>query len=134
VLSKQEEELERREVFENDRRVREQQQAAGSTFFQHGQVQADEVNQGRFAATGVPRVIGSTATVASMYPAASASHQTALPDEPPTGYAINEMPPLDPVPEQGIETSEARDIGGAPSSTPCEDVAAPPSSSSQERR
>jgi hypothetical protein len=63
MLSKQEEDQERRETLENDRLVREAEQRRilleGTTMFQHGQSQADEINQGRFAATGVPHVTGS---------------------------------------------------------------------------
>ena len=63
MLTRQEEEQERRETLENDRLVREAEQRRllleGTTMFQHGQSQADEVNQGRFAATGVPHVTGS---------------------------------------------------------------------------
>jgi hypothetical protein len=84
---------ERQAVLENDRLVREQQKKVeGSTFFQHSQSLADETSGGRSAATGSPRVIGSTPAPASQYPAASAAHQTELPPEPPTGYRIDEMP------------------------------------------
>jgi hypothetical protein len=94
MLSRQEEELERRAVLENDRRVREQQkrQSEGTTFHQHAQAQADETNQGRFAATGVPNVIGPTPI--PKYPAASSSWQIQLPDEPPLGFdnpALDEL-------------------------------------------
>jgi hypothetical protein len=58
MLSKQEEEQERRETLENDRLVREAEHQrllrGGTTFHQFAQSFADEVNQGRFAATGVP--------------------------------------------------------------------------------
>jgi hypothetical protein len=63
---------ERRRTLENDRQLLERE---GSTFYQDGLSQADEISQGRFAATGSPRVIGSTPTPASQYPAASA-HQS----------------------------------------------------------
>jgi len=81
---------ERKAVLENDRRILLEQQ--GSTFFQHGQAQADEINQGRFRATGTPSVIGSTPDLAKAYPAASAAHQTQLPPEEPLGYRIDAMP------------------------------------------
>jgi hypothetical protein len=54
MLSKQEEEQERRETLENDRKVLER----GSTFHQHAQAQAAEMSQGRFAAMGKPHVVG----------------------------------------------------------------------------
>jgi hypothetical protein len=91
MLSRQEEEAERRATLENDRLVREQQQR-GSTFHQHAQAQADELSQGRFAATGAPRVIGATPSPAAQYPAASAAHQTELPPEQPLGYRVDAMP------------------------------------------
>jgi len=85
MLSRQEEEQERRETLENDRLVRQQQkqQSEGTTFHQHAQAQADEINQGRFAATGAPNVIGAKSLVAAAYPAASPTWQIQLPDEPP---------------------------------------------------
>jgi hypothetical protein len=64
----------------------------GTTMQQFAQSQADEINQGRFAATGVPNVIGAKPGVAQMYPAASAAHQVDLPKEEPLGFAIDEMP------------------------------------------
>jgi hypothetical protein len=94
----------------------------------HGRAQAEaNIEQGRFTQVTAATVIGSKSGVASAYPAASSAHQTQLPDEPPTGYAIDEMAPLDPVPEQGVKTSEARDHGGAPSSHSPGVVAPPPS-------
>ena len=86
----QEERAEKRRVMLQDADVRQQQKT--STFHQHAQAQADEISQGRFAATGVPRVIGSTSTPAAQYPAASAAHQTELPPEQPLGYRVDEMP------------------------------------------
>jgi hypothetical protein len=49
VLSKQEEEAERRATLENDRKVREQQER-GTTMFQHAQSHANDEAGGRFAA------------------------------------------------------------------------------------
>jgi hypothetical protein len=108
MLSKQEEEQERREVLENDRKVREQHR--GSTYHQYGLAQADELSGGRFGALGTPTVTG--ATPIPRYPAASAAHQIQLPDESPTGYDINEMPPLDSIPEPSLPCA-AQDTGGA---------------------
>jgi hypothetical protein len=79
---------------EKRRIIREQQQ--GGTFFQHGLAQADELSQGRFAATGAPRVVGSTPNPAAQYPAASSAHQTELPPEQPLGYSVDDMPGLEP--------------------------------------
>jgi hypothetical protein len=89
MLSRQEDDYERRATLENDLKVLEQQ---GSTFHRHAQSQADEVNQGRFAATGAPRIVGGSPGVAAMYPAAAPSHQVSLPPEEPLGYSIDQMP------------------------------------------
>jgi hypothetical protein len=90
MLSRQEEELERRATLENDLKVLEQRR--GSTFHQHAQAQADEVNQGRFRSIGVPNVIGATAGVASQYPAAGAHQADPVGPEPSLGHDVNQMP------------------------------------------
>jgi hypothetical protein len=92
TTSDQEDQAERRETLDNDLKVLRQQ---SSTFHQHAQAQADEISQGRYRATGVPRVVGSTPTPASQYPAASAAHQTELPPEEPLGYRVDAMPELE---------------------------------------
>jgi hypothetical protein len=75
----------------------------GSTYHQHGLAQADEIHQGRFAATtgGAPRVIASTPNVGGQYsqlpessPWSGAQPEPGL--EPPTGYCIDEMPGFGP--------------------------------------
>jgi len=93
MTTDQEEQAEKRRVMLQDAGVRQQQQT--STFHQHAQAQADEISQGRYRATGVPRVVGSTPTPASQYPAASAAHQTELPPEGPLGYRVDAMPGLE---------------------------------------
>jgi hypothetical protein len=94
MLSRQEEEQERREVLENDRKVRELQQAQGGTFFQHGLAQALDTAGGRYgAAMGAAHVTGSTPI--PNYPAAGAHQADPVGLEPPIGYDINEMPALD---------------------------------------
>jgi hypothetical protein len=126
MLSRQEEEQERRETLENDLKVLRER---GSTFHQHGLAQADEINQGRFAATGAPRVVGSTPTPASQYPAASAAHQTELPPEQPLGFAIDQMPSDEP--SAGLSAVQATGGAAAPSAPP--DVEPAPPSSPAER-
>jgi hypothetical protein len=77
---------------ERRRRLREQD---SSTLHQHGQSAADEISQGRFAATGAPTVIGSEPTV--RYPELPSdpwSGTDPVPDEPPLGYRIDAMPEL----------------------------------------
>jgi hypothetical protein len=100
MLSKHEEERERRETLENDRRVREQQkQSEASTFHQHAQAAADDLAGGRFAGVNPSTVVGSEPAV--KYPAASPTWQIQLPDEPPLGF---DNPALD-------ESSMAASIG-----------------------
>ena len=92
MLSSQEEQEERRRVALQDADVRrQQQQAQGGTFHAHAQAQANELSGGRFAATGSPRVVGSTPNPSAQYPAASVAHQTELPPEEPLGIDINAM-------------------------------------------
>ena len=86
--SAQDEQRERQRVFAQDQSLR------GSTFHQHALADAN-TPQGRFSAHAAATVIGSKARIASAYPAASAAHQTELPPEPPTGYAIDAMPDLE---------------------------------------
>ena len=74
MLSRQEEEAERRATLENDRRVREQQ-AQATTMHQRAVADAS-IETGRFTAVNAAHVVGSTPTPASQYPAASAAHQT----------------------------------------------------------
>src|SRR6516165_7594221 len=93
MTTDQEEQAEKRRVMLQDAGVRQQQQT--STFHQHAQAQADEISQGRYRATGVPRVVGSTPTPASQYPAASAAYQTELPPEGQLGYRVDAMPGLE---------------------------------------
>jgi hypothetical protein len=106
---------ERLATLENDRKVLEQR---GSTFHQHAQSQAAELSGGRFAAVGAPRVVGSTAGVASQYPAASAAHQTELPPEQPLGIDINAMPGDEPSAElSAVEQLGDLTSADAPSTT-----------------
>jgi hypothetical protein len=96
----------------------------GTTFHQHAQAFADEVNQGRFAATGVPTVTGSTPV--PQYPAGAHQFDPCGP-EPSLGFSVNDLEP-----SMGA-TRPTEDTGGAegaPSSSPLVDVepAAPPSS------
>ena len=99
---------ERRAVLENDRKVLEQQ---GSTYFQHGQSQADEVNQGRFAATGSPRVIGATPT--PQYPQAGPPFQRdPVPNEPP--LSAHENPALEETSTPPVSVEATDDPADAP--------------------
>jgi hypothetical protein len=86
-------------LSEQEEAVREQQQKQrreGTTFFQHAQAHNLDVAGGRYgAAMGAPRVIGSTAMPAQ-YPAASPHQSDPAGTEPPLGYDVNEMVPLEP--------------------------------------
>jgi hypothetical protein len=86
MLSSQEEKIERMRVFAQDQSLRT------GTYLSHTH---DDIHQGRFAAMGPAVVVGSTQF--PNYPAASAAHQTKLPDEPPLGYRIDDLNPCDPV-------------------------------------
>ena len=92
--SAQDEQAERRRVFAQDQSLRNQ----GGTMHAHALADA-ETPRGRFSAVSNAYVVGSKPDVASAYPAASSAHQTELPPEPPTGYAIDAMPELDPGPD-----------------------------------
>jgi hypothetical protein len=127
MLSKQEEEQERRATIENDRLVREAEhrriQREGTTMYQHAQSAANDEAGGRFASVNPTRVIGATPNIAAAYPAASTAHQTELPPEPPLSAYENPTLGESSMAVGGLPFIE--DTGGAPSS-PCEDVVAPP--------
>jgi hypothetical protein len=87
----------------------------GTTFHQHAQAFADEINQGRFAVTGVPTVTG--ATPIPSYPAASPSWQIQLPDEPPLGFdnpALDESSAAPPAEATGAPAGAAAAAGSLP--------------------
>ena len=91
MLTSQEEQEERRRVALQDADLRRQQQQGG-TFHAHAQAQADEMSQGRFAAIGSPRVVGSTPI--PIYPQASTPFQSdPVPIEPPLGYSVAQVEP-----------------------------------------
>ena len=92
MLSRQEEELERRETLRNDASVREQAEhrrvyapdqslpKQSSTYHQHAITDAD-IPRGRFSAIANAQVVGATAVPS--YPACSPALAVQLPDEPP---------------------------------------------------
>jgi hypothetical protein len=107
---------------EKRRILREQ----ATTMFQHAVSHANDEAGGRFAALGTPHVTGSSPI--PNYPSAAAHQRDPVGTEPPLGYAIDDMPPLEPSTNNALP-SPVEDTGGAPSSAP-PDVAAPPPSSS----
>jgi hypothetical protein len=119
---------ERREVLENDRRVREQQQAQGSTFHAHAQAQAGELSGGRFASLGASTVTG--ATPIPKYPAAGAHQSDPVGIEPPLGIDINAMPGLENPADVSVSPS-AEPGGAAAPSVPPDVEPAPPSFSNK---
>jgi hypothetical protein len=90
MLSSQIEQEERRRTLDNDRRLREQ----CGTFHQFAEAEA-QTPMGRFSQVTTAYVIGSTPTPAAAYPAASAHQHDPCGQEPPLGYRIDEMEPLE---------------------------------------
>jgi hypothetical protein len=80
---------ERRETLKNDLKVLRER---GGTYHQHGVAQAGELSGGRFAATGVPTVTGTTPV--PNYPAAGAHQGDPVGTEPPLGYSVAICPGL----------------------------------------
>lgn len=94
MLSRQEEELQRKMVLENDRRILEQQRAKdqSGTFLSHTHI--DDAG-GRFAGVNAATVVGQEPV--AKYPQASTPWQgpDLVGDEPPTGYEIHAVEPLE---------------------------------------
>jgi hypothetical protein len=114
MLSKHEEQRERRETLLNDQRVREQ----GSTFHQFAEADA-RTPRGRFSAVDAATVVGAQPTV--NYPAAAAHQHDPCGQEPPTGYCTDAMPELEATssaPERSKTTSMICGSEGAPSIAP----------------
>jgi hypothetical protein len=94
MLSKQEEQAERRRVLANDLSVRQQQQREqASTYL--AQTHIDDAG-GRFASVNAASIVG--ANPIPNYPAAAAHQADPCGQEPPLGYAIDAMPALEPTP------------------------------------
>jgi hypothetical protein len=99
-LSRQEEQQDRLDVLRNEQRLRN----PGTTLNQFAESEAN-IDRGRFAAHEQSRVIGSEPL--PRYPQLPASSPWAGPDlvptEPPLGYAIDELVPLEPSPSPAQE-------------------------------
>ena len=112
MLENQIDQLERKRVLDNDRKVR------GASM--HAFAEADAaIPLGRFTQVTAATVVGSTSNAAAAYPAASAAHQTELPPENPLGYAIDEMP-LEP--SSSVAQATDPTSTDAPSPNPLDDV------------
>ena len=85
---------EKRRVLANDLSVLRQQRE-GSTYFQH--THPEDEGGGRFSAINSATVIG-TAPIPQYpeLPTNSPSHHDPVPDEPPLGFSVNEMVPIEP--------------------------------------
>jgi hypothetical protein len=93
MLSKQEQQEERRGTFAPDQSIPPQ----ATTFYQRAQADVAMMPRDRYSLAQVTTayVVGSKSDVASAYPAAAAHQRDPVPDEPSLGYAINEVePPL----------------------------------------
>jgi hypothetical protein len=131
VTEHQREQEERKRVTLQDVDLRRQQQEREraerglNTYAAFAQADIEIPGRHGVAQTTPPRVIGTTPNIAAAYPAASAAHQTELPPEPP--LSAYENPVLG---ESSMAmawwSSSIEDTGGAPSSSPCEGVVAPP--------
>jgi hypothetical protein len=130
MLSKQEEQIEREAVQENDRRVREQQQT--STNLDHARAAANDTAGGRYAGVSPTTVVGTEPGVKYPQLPASSPWSGSQPEpgiEPPLGF---DNPALDE--SSAGATSSPADTGGAEApSFSASDVehAAPPSSSTE---
>jgi hypothetical protein len=103
----------KRKTLLNDARVHEQQQA--STFHQYAQSTANDEAGGRFAAINAVSVVGAEPAV--RYPAAAAHQRDPVPTEPPLGYCVDEMAPLEPsTVSSSFPVEETGDPAPAPSS------------------
>jgi hypothetical protein len=87
MLSKQEEQQDRREVLRNDAKVR------GATFSDFAQAEASEA-RGRFTAHERSTVIGSAPSPASAYPAGPAWTCDPVGPEMPLGYSVEDHEPV----------------------------------------
>ena len=103
MLSSQEEQIERARTLENDRKVREQ----GSTFLSHTHSDLG----GRYALVSPQTVVG--ADPIPNYPPAAAHQQDPCGQEPPLGYAIDELELASPAQATG-EPLSASPLGGSP--------------------
>jgi hypothetical protein len=128
VLSKDEEARERRETLENDRLVREAEQRRiqleGTTMHQHAQSAVNDEAGGRFASVNPTTVVGAEPAVKYPQLPASSPWSGTQPEpgiEPPLGF---DNPALN---ESSTFNGCVEVPGGAPSSTPCGGVVAPPS-------
>ena len=102
---------ERRATFANDRKVREQQQQ-GTTFKAFADAEARV--PGRFEHVAAAHVVGTTPDPAQAYPAASIQSDP-VGIEPPLGYRVDEMIPLESSAVPVVEDTPSSEPDDAPS-------------------
>jgi len=124
---------ERRETLDNDQLVREAEHRRilreGTTFHQFAQSTANDEAGGRFAQVNATTVVGAPAVKYPQLPSSS-PWSGAQPEpgiEPPTGYRIDEMTPLEPSAvyspvEVGAPVLEAPPSGVQATMSPADDV------------
>lgn len=115
MLSSQLDQLDRKEVLENDKRLREQEESRrvfaqdqslpkqATTFHQFAQADA-QMPRGRFSAVDVQTVVG--ANPIPNYPAAAAHQRDPCGQEPPLGYRIDDLEVSFPSPQATDPTSD----------------------------
>jgi len=137
MLSKDEEMADRIDTMRNDadwqRQLKEAAKAPANTMHQHALAAANDTAGGRYAGVNPTTVVGSEPLV--KYPHASTPFQRdPVPNEPPLGYAIDEMIPIENPTGVSSPPSPPVGTGGAeaPSDPGLSEHAAPPSSSEDE--
>jgi hypothetical protein len=113
----------------NDRRVR--QQAEASTYFQHAH--HPDIG-GRFALEGTPQIVGSTPTPRyPQLPSGPWSGEDLVGTEPPLGFRVDDMVPLEHTSVPPVAASEATGpTADAPVPSPCGDAPVGPLSFTDE--
>jgi|SRR6516165_5965919 hypothetical protein len=129
MLENQIDQHERRAVMQNEQRVREEQQRVfaqdqslpkeATTMHQFAQADA-ETPRGRFSAVEAQVVVG--ANPIPNYPAAAHHQADPVGQEPPLGYAIDELEPASPAQATGPTSDDpsplGRDVGPLSNPTP----------------
>jgi hypothetical protein len=120
TTSNQDDQADRKATFENDRRVREQ----GSTLHDHARASIDDEAGGRFAKVSPSTVIGSTPLPRyPQLPSGPWSGEDLVGTEPPLGFRVDDMVPLERAPVPPVAASEATGpTADAPVPSPCGDA------------
>jgi hypothetical protein len=93
MLSKDEDQRERREVLENERRLRSQRDREASTYLAHTHLDDEG---GRFSVINSATIVGREPFPKyPEQPSTSPWHHDPVPDELPLGFSVNDMVPLE---------------------------------------